>query len=202
MIRAHAVPPPSRAAPIAGPILRSKTTREGPSLTWATPVALNEPPCPYCGVPIPRALRPTSQQVTCGAAACRRLKANATQRRSFKLRYARAKENGLCTACFRRRREPPEAGARPSTLCKKCHVIKLIKRIKYAAKLPERQRAQASAIALAELTHIEPIRKRRFSSMTVRSQIEAVPEMPDALRPTVSDVSEADNSPGPSQNRR
>jgi DNA polymerase III epsilon subunit-like protein len=66
---------------------------------------------------------------------------------------------GLCTLCCRRRRKPTEAGAKPSLRCKKCHLAKLIKRVNYDSKLPERRRAQADAFALAEL-HIESLRRK------------------------------------------
>jgi hypothetical protein len=161
-IRAGAVPNPANAAPTRG---RNRTPPRGVPVSGPAPYPLIEPPCPYCGTPIVRSLRAGNQQVTCGAVACRRLKNNAIKRRSFKCRYERAKQNGLCTACCRRRRQPPEPGARASLRCKKCYLAKLTNRIKYDAKLPERRRAQADALAQAE-RHIEDLRKKLRRPMT------------------------------------
>ena len=158
-IRASAVAPGPWAPAIGEAGYRSQSPRSGAGLSAPLPFALIEPPCPYCGTPIPRSVR-TRQQVTCGAVACRRLKNNATKRRSFRRRYARAMQHGLCTACCRRRRKPPEAGAAPSLRCKKCSLAKLIRRIAYDAKIPEQRRTQANAVALAEITHIESARAR------------------------------------------
>ena len=116
-----------------------------------------EQSCPYCGVTMPRPLRRGGvPSKTCGAPDCHRKHRNAIGTKSVRTRKARAIKHDLCLRCYRRRRAKPKAGEKPGRICRICKLQKTMQNIRYDARLPEREWAQARTLEI----YIEPRRKK------------------------------------------
>lgn len=116
-------------------------------------------PCPYCGVDYYQPLNTGSYRKQCGAPDCVRKLRNAAHRRWTKTCRARARKYGLCGRCCYNQPRLIAPGVRDK-FCRACQRKELLAKKAYREKLPEKAWAQARTIALAELTFVEPIRKK------------------------------------------
>lgn len=111
-----------------------------------------EPPCPYCGVPIPRMIR-NHPRVTCGAPECVKRHTYARFHIADKKRREAARSAGLCTRCRRRRARPIESAAlnRKPLRCYSCARKDEAYRVKSERVVAQRTQAECKVLQIAEV---------------------------------------------------